>query len=118
MNQPVVRGLGLLMALGLAACTDSPPPIGSHLPGVFKEASDAFDLRLNQRFATGTDEELLRRELVRERFVISTDPGSPFDFSARYTAHELVCRADWSIRWSVFAGKIAAIRGNYAEICL
>jgi hypothetical protein len=120
-DEPVVgmnRRLGWLAPLVLAACTDSPPPIGGHLPGVFKEASDAFDERVNQRFGIGTDEDPLRRELAREGFVITRDPVSPFDFSARYTAKELVCRADWNVRWSVFAGRIAAIRGNYAEICL
>ena len=113
-----LQSLGLLVALGLSACMDAPPPIGGHLPGVFKEASDAFDQRVKQRFAIGTDEAVLRGELAREKFVVKRDPGSPFSFTATYTANELVCRADWRIGWSEFAGKIATIGADYAEICL
>ena len=106
------------MAMGLAACTVSPPPLGSHLPGAFNEASDAFDRRVQQRFAIGSDERELRGALANERFTITRDPMYPFAFSARFTANEWVCRADWYIRWSVFAGNIATISGRYSEICL
>jgi hypothetical protein len=110
--------LSLLMTFGLSACSDSPPPIGAHLPGNFKVASDAFEQRMQARFPVGSDEGALRDELGRERFVITRDPKSPFSFNARYTAGELVCRADWDIRWSVFAEKIESIGAGYAEICL
>ncbi len=66
----------------------------------------------------GSDEEALRRELAKEKFVIKRMPESPFSFSARYTADELVCGAYWDIHWSVFAGKIDTIGGSYSEICL
>ena len=92
-----LQSIGLLAALGLSACVDAPPPIGSHLPGVFQEASDAFDQRVKQRFAIGTDAAILRRALAGEKFVVARDPGSPFSFTTTYTANELVCRADWRI---------------------
>lgn len=113
-----LQSLGLLLAMGLASCTVSPPPLGSHLPGAFNEASDAFDRRVQQRFAIGSDERELRGALANERFTITRDPMYPFAFSARFTANEWVCRADWYIRWSVFAGNIATISGRYSEICL
>jgi len=112
------QSLLLSVAPALTACTDSPPPLGSHLPGVFKEASNAFDQRVKERFAIGTHEGTLRRELARERFVVARDPKSPFSFTATYIANELVCRADWHIRWSEFAGRIATIDADYGEICL
>jgi hypothetical protein len=102
----------------LAACAASPPPIGAHLPGVFREASDAFDQRVKARFPIGSDERALRQELAKQKFVISRKPESPFSFSARYTANELVCRADWDIRWSIFGGKIESIGAGYGETCL
>jgi len=62
-----LQSLGLLLAMGLAACTVSPAPLGSHLPGAFNEASDAFDRRVQQRFAIGSDERELRGALANER---------------------------------------------------
>jgi hypothetical protein len=112
------RILGLLMTLILPACADSPPAIGSHLPGTFSVAADAFDQRVKARFPIGSDEAALRTEMMQQRFVIARDKDSPFSFSAGYVANELICRADWVIRWSVFEGKVAAIGGSYEEICL
>jgi hypothetical protein len=112
------RILGLLMTLILPACADSPPAIGSHLPGTFSVASDAFDQRVKARFTIGLDETALRAQLTQERFIIRRDKDSPFSFSANYHANELFCAADWVIRWSVFEGKVAAISGSYKEICL
>jgi hypothetical protein len=108
----------LLMASALSACVGSPPAMGSHLPGSFSVASDAFDQRVKTRFPVGSDERALRAALAGEKFVISRDRDSPFSFSANYHANELVCAADWVIRWSVFEGMIAAIGGSYKEICL
>jgi uncharacterized protein YndB with AHSA1/START domain len=65
-----------------------------------------------------SDEAALRAELEREGFVITRDKESPFDFVARYHANELVCGADWVIRWSGADGKIANIEARYKEVCL
>jgi hypothetical protein len=108
----------VLVTWCLAACADSPPPIGAHLPGVLREASDAFDQRVKARFPIGSDEHALRQELAKQNFVINRNPESPFSFTARYTANELVCRADWDIRWSMFGGKIESIDAGFGETCL
>jgi hypothetical protein len=112
------RILAMVITLIVSACADSPPAIGSHLPGTFSVASDAFDQRVKARFPIGLDETALRAQLTQERFIIRRDEDSPFSFSANYHANELFCAADWVIRWSVFEGKVAAISGNYKEICL
>jgi hypothetical protein len=105
-------------ALDLSGCGDSPPVIGSHLPGTFVVASDAFDQRIKARFPVGSGESALRTELEREGFVTTRDKDSPFDFSARFHANELVCAADWVVRWSAVEGKIASIEARYKEVCL
>jgi hypothetical protein len=112
-NAPFV----LALVLDLSACTDSPPAIGSHLPGTFAVASDAFDQRVKARFPVGSNEAALRAELARERFVIAQDQDSALTFSARYHASELVCGADWVIRWSGVDGKIVSIGARYKEVC-
>jgi hypothetical protein len=108
----------VLLASALSACAGAPPAIGSHLPGPFSAVSGAFDQRVKAQFPIGSDETALRAVLTQERFVIIRDRDSPFSFTARYGASELVCRADWTVRWSVFEGKIATIGGGYQEICL
>jgi hypothetical protein len=108
----------IVAALVLAACAHSSPDIGSHLPGTFAVASDAFDRRIKARFPVGSAVTALRVELERERFVIAPDTDSPLNFSARYHASELACAADWVIRWSAVDGKIANIKGSYREVCL
>jgi hypothetical protein len=110
--------LGILTVVLLSACTDSPPAMGSHLPGSFSEASDAFDERVKGRFPVGSDETALRAELAREKFVVSADKDSPSGFVARYHADELVCGTSWVIRWSVAEAKVATIGGSYREVCL
>jgi hypothetical protein len=70
------------------------------------------------RLLVASDEDALRRELAKEKFVVSRMPESPFSFTARYTANELVCGASWDIHWSVFAGKIETIGASFSEICL
>ena len=55
---------------------------------------------------------------MREGFVITRDKDSPFNFFARFHASELVCAADWVIRWSGEEGKIASIEARYKEVCL
>jgi len=102
----------------LSACADSPPAIGSHLPGTFAVASDAFDQRVKARFPVGSGEAALRTELEREGFVTTRDKDSPLNFSARFHANELVCVADWAVRWSGEEGKIANIEARYKEVCL
>jgi hypothetical protein len=109
---------GILMVVLLSACAGSPPAIGSHLPGSFSEASNAFDERVKARFPVGSDETALRAELAREKFVVSADKDSASGFVARYHADELVCGASWVIRWSVAEAKVAAIGGTYREVCL
>lgn len=112
-----IRILATFTALGLFACADSPPTIGSHLGGSAADASTVFDQQTKARFPVGSDENALRAELVRERFVIIRDKDSPFRFSATYSLSELFCRQDWSIRWDMNAGKIAAIGGKYWLTC-
>jgi|HubBroStandDraft_3_1064219.scaffolds.fasta_scaffold308701_2 hypothetical protein len=108
----------VLVTSCLAACAGSPPPIGAHLPGVIREASNAFDQRVKARFPIGSDEGALRQELAKQKFIIRRKPEAPFSFSATYTASELVCRADWDIRWSMFGGKIESIGAGFGETCL
>ncbi len=81
------------------------------------ESSAVFDQQVKARFPVGSDENALRLELVRERFVIKRDKESPFRFSATYGASELFCRRDWIIQWNVNAGKIADIGGKYWLTC-
>jgi hypothetical protein len=81
-------------------------------------ASDAFDQRIKERFPVGSGETTLRTELTSEGFVITRDNDSPFSFSARFHANELVCVADWVVRWSEVEGKIANIDATYKEVCL
>jgi hypothetical protein len=40
----------LALVLNLSGCSDSPPAVGSHLPGTFAVASDAFDQRIKDRY--------------------------------------------------------------------
>jgi hypothetical protein len=107
----------MFTALGLLACADSPPTIGSHLGGSAADASAVFDQHVKACFPVGSDESALRKELLGERFVIIRDKDSPFRFSATYSVSELFCRQDWSIRWDVYAGKITNIGGKYGQIC-
>jgi len=106
------------LVLGLSACFDSPPAIGTHLPGTFAVASDAFDQRIKARFPVGSDEAALRTELAREHFVVNQDKDSALSFSARYHASELVCAANWVVRWSGANKKIVSIGASYKEVCL
>jgi hypothetical protein len=92
--------------------------IGSHLPGTFAVASDVFDQRIKARFPVGSDEAALRAELGREGFAIRRDKDLPLDSYARCHANELVCAADWVIRWNRVDGKIANIEVTYKEVCL
>jgi hypothetical protein len=108
----------LAFALDLSGCADAPPAIGSHLPGTFAVASDAFDQRVKTRFPVGSGETALRTELEHEGFVTTRDNDSPFSFSARFHANELVCVADWVVRWSALEGKIANVEATYKEVCL
>jgi hypothetical protein len=108
----------MALVLALSACANSPPAIGSHLPGTFAVASDVFDRRIKSRFPVGSDETALRAELEREGFMITPDKDSLLDFVARYHANELICGADWVIRWSGSNGKIVNIEAIYKEVCL
>jgi hypothetical protein len=103
-----------------SGCSDAPPAIGTHLPGTFAVASDAFDQRVKETFPVGSGEAALLAELKRERFVTSQDKdnNSGLKFAARYHANELVCAADWVIRWSAVDGRIADIKSTYKEVCL
>lgn len=103
--------------LCLMACADSRPTIGSHLSAFPAEDSAEFDQQVKARFPVGSDENALRATLARERFAIFGDADSHFRFSAAYSASELFCRHDWSIRWSVQAGKIVDIGGKYWLTC-
>jgi len=115
-----LRSFGILAVysvLSLLACADSPSTTGSHLSASAAEDSAEFDQQVKARFPVGSDENALRVTLVRERFVIIGDTGSLFRFSATYSVSELFCRQDWSIRWSVYAGKIVDIGGKYWLTC-
>jgi len=68
-------------------------------------------------FPLSSGEPALGAELGKERLVIVRDAESPFSFTARYSACELVCRADWTIRWSSFTGKISSINADYGKVC-
>ncbi len=111
------RILAMFAALGLSACADSSPTIGSQLGASADESSAVFDQRVKARFPVDSDENALRAELVRERFVIIRDKESPTRFSAAYSVSELFCRRDWIVRWNVNAGKIADIGGKYWLTC-
>ena len=115
-----LRSFGILAVyslLSLLACADLPPTIGSHLSAFPAGDSAEFDQQVKARFPVGSDENALRVTLVRERFVIFGDTDSRFRFSATHSASELFCRQDWSIRWSVYAGKIVGIGGKYWLTC-
>ena len=42
----------------------------------------------------------------------------PEQFSARYEAHDLVCKESWTVHWTAEQGKVAAIEGAYDQACL
>ena len=110
--------LGLFSFLVLTGCTTAPPRIGEGLHGPVREVQAEFDRRVKARFPIGSDETALRGELVREKFVITRDRESPFRFSAVYQSGGIACVIHWRVEWSVFDGRIAAIDGNWGQICL
>jgi hypothetical protein len=110
--------LGLFAILALAGCGSAPPRIGSGLPGPSRQVQADFDQRVRTRFPIGSDEAALHNELLREKFVIVRGKDSPFMFFARYYSSLIVCRDNWTIQWSVFAGRVADIAGYWEEICL
>ena len=109
--------LGLFSFLALASCTTAPPRIGECLHGLVGEPAQ-FDRRVKARFPIGSDETVLLGELVREKFVITRDRDSPFNFSAFYRSGGFGCVNHWRIHWSVFAGTIAGIGSNWEQMCL
>jgi hypothetical protein len=110
--------LGLFSLLALASCSTAPPLIGEGLHGAVKEVPAQFDRRVKARFPIGSDEMVLRGELVREKFVITRDRDSPFGFSAFYQSGGFGCVVHWRVHWSVFAGAIAGIDSHWEQICL
>jgi len=74
-----VTSIIVLITWCLAACAHSPPPIGAHLPGVLRDASDVFDQRVKARFPIGSDERALRQERAKQKFVIGRTPESPHE---------------------------------------
>lgn len=110
--------LGLLSLLTLAGCGNAPPRIGVGLHGPVRDVQAEFDRRVKAQFPIGSDEAILHRELLREKFTIRRDKDSPFSFSAKYIANNIACRMDWTIRWSEYAGTIAAIGGYWGQTCL
>jgi hypothetical protein len=110
--------MGLFSLLTLAGCGTARPRIGEGLHGPVRAVQAEFDRRVRTRFPPGSDEAAVHNELVREKFVITRDKDSPFSFSARYMSSNIACREDWTIRWSVYAGKIADIGGNWGQTCL
>jgi hypothetical protein len=114
-----VRAVVIILGIiGLSGCADPPPALGGHFHGPIAEVRVKFDEGVKKRFPAGSAESVLHAELMRERFVIERGKEAPFSFTARYTAGELFCRADWVIRWSTFAGNISSIDADYGEICL
>jgi hypothetical protein len=96
--------VALFGAIALAGCKDMPPPIGDDLP--------------EARFPAGSDEGVLRAELVRERFVIRTNEDSPPTFIATYEHSITTCRVDWTIQWREDGGRIVDIGAKYLPTCL
>jgi len=110
--------VGLFAILALESCGSAPPRIGVDLHGPVHQVQADFDQRVRTRFPIGSDEAVLHNELMRERFVITRDKDSPFIFSARYYSSNIACRTNWTIRWSVFAGRVADIAGYWGQTCL
>jgi hypothetical protein len=124
-NSYCSRGISfpLLLALtvfGVAACAEPPPRIGRDLPSAFAEARPAFDKRVKEHFPIGSNEDSLLSELRQESFKIDSTNVSPDQHSAAatFTAHQIVCKSMWVIRWTSDRGKIAAIAGDYGASCL
>jgi hypothetical protein len=110
--------VALFGAIALAGCKDLPPPIGDDLPEGANAASAAFDQRVKARFPAGSDEGVLRAELVRERFVIRTSEDAPPTFIATYEHSDITCRVDWTIQWREDGGRIVDIGAKYLPTCL
>jgi hypothetical protein len=109
--------LGLL-SLALAGCTTARAPLGEGLHGPVKELRAEFVRRVKGQFPIGSDEAVLRAELLRQDFAIVRDRDAPFSFSATYHSGGIACVEDWNVRWSVYAGRIADIEGNWGQTCL
>ena len=101
----------VVTVLIVAACADSPPPIGKALPKLMTEAKPAFDKRVKERFPVGSNESAFLAEMGRENFTVT--PGSAVrDISG------FPCRRTWAISWSAKDGKIIAIESDYDQTCL
>jgi len=110
--------LGSLSLLAVVGCGTAPPRIGEGLNGPVREIPAAFDQRMKTRFPVGSDETPLHSELAREKFTITRDKDSPFSFSASYQSGGIACVYQWTIRWSVYEGRIADIGGYWGQTCL
>ena len=112
-----VAVFGVALLALLSACSDRSPPLGRGLPKTFGPAAPYFDMRLKERFPIGSDAATLVTELRNEGFVIR-DGRQPYQFSARYQAHDLVCKESWTVHWTAEQGKIATIGGSNEQACL
>ena len=65
--------LATFSILVLCGCADAPPPIGSDLHGPVNEVALAFEQRVKKQFPVGSDESVLRADLMREKFAIRRD---------------------------------------------
>ena|ERR1700722_2367821 len=108
----------LFGAIALVGCTDMPPPLAYDLPEGAYAATAAFDQRVKTRFPVGSDEAILRAELMRERFVIRASGDSSATIIATYEHADSTCRVDWTIQWREDAGKIVDIGAKYWPTCL
>jgi hypothetical protein len=111
------RALAFAALLLLSACDEDPPSIGSGLPTTFSDARPVFDHRVQERFPVGSEEDVLRAELVRENFTISF-AGLSQQLVARRGAEHFPCRLSWTIVWTADAGKVTSIKGDYGATCL
>ena len=112
------------LSMALAGCA-FPPPLGSHLPHTFAEADPAFDARVRARFPIGTEEAVVVRELVRERFKITAVHAPPINNPDGFTAEAdhggnmgIACELKWTVIWRADQGRISAIEGHYGATCL
>ena len=105
------------MGLLVCGCTESPPPIGSELPGNQALARALFDQRVKARFPVTSAESQMVEELRRERFKV-TESSDASRRSKAIRDIQGLCRRTWTISWTARAGQITDVAGAYGEVCL
>ena len=99
--------------------------MSAHTPFSLNETSQRFGERVSERFAVGSSEAALIKELKREHFRISPitwlakDNPENLMFRADYTgSYYIACNIDWLIDWRSAGGRISVIHGGYGDTCL